>query len=119
MAWNREKERKAAKKMSLASGILGIVFILFWCIVVVFMGAWPMLLFGIPLLGMQLYRLYVFIQLGNDEKQSRKETEPWDRPAETAAPGREISSGQRFCPYCGFSLEENYAFCPKCGRKQA
>ncbi len=101
MAWDREKERKAAKKMSLASGILGIVFIIVWCIIAVSIGAGFMLLFGIPLLGMQVYRLYVFVQLGKEEKQPQKETDPWNRSVEAASPSQEIPGGQRFCPKCG------------------
>ncbi len=117
MAWDREKERKAAKKMSMANGIFGIVFIIVWCILAASMGAGIMLLFGIPFLGLMVYRLYVCIQLSKREETSvKQEVDPWERPA--APTQAETKDSNRFCPYCGTSLQETFEFCPKCGRKQ-
>ncbi len=109
MHWDREKERKAAQKMGVAGSIFGIVFAVFWCIMAASMGAWFMLLFGIPFLGLLGYRLIVILRLTQDESRPHREADPWDRPAPRA-------SGEN-CPYCGFRLESGFEFCPKCGRR--
>lgn len=114
MAWDREKEKKAGKAMTIGSSIFGTVFAVFWCIMAASMGAWFMLIFGIPFVGMMLYRLYVCIQYSKEEKPGQKEADPWDRPTPPASrPG----SGASFCPYCGGDAQEGFAFCPKCGRR--
>ena len=116
MSWDREKEKKAGKAMTIGSCVFGLVFSIFWCIAAASMGAGFMLFFGIPFAGMMAYRLYVCIQL---TKKDDKPAEPWDRP-ETPAPNQEPvpSSGSKFCPYCGSSVEEAFEFCPHCGRRQ-
>ena len=119
MAWDREKERKAGKAMTLGSCIFGLVFSIFWCIAAASMGAGFMLIFGIPFVGMMIYRLYVISQYAREDGKKAPETEadPWDRPA---APRQESSAGSegQFCPYCGSGIQEGFAFCPKCGRRQ-
>ena len=79
------------------------------------MGAWFMLIFGIPFVGMMAYRLYVMLKLSKDEPKQlpKSEVDPWDRPQEL-----ERSTGNGYCPYCGGAVQENFAYCPKCGRKQ-
>ena len=116
MAWDREKEKKAGKAMSVGMSIFGLVFAIFWCIIAASMGAGFMLIFGIPFVGMMGYRLYVISQYAKEDKQDApvKETDPWDRPAPQNAP----PSGGKFCPYCGGSIQEAFEFCPKCGRRQ-
>ena len=115
MAWDRDKERKAAKSMSIGSSVFGILFAIVWCATAASMGAWFMLLFGIPFVGLMVYRLVMCIRLSKDEEEKAppKETEPWERPSQE--PNR---SGNKYCPYCGFGLQEGYEFCPKCGRRQ-
>jgi len=115
MAWDREKEKKAGKAMTLGSCIFGLVFSIFWCLIAVSMGAGFMLIFGIPFVGMMAYRLYVLLQLSKEDpkQETQKEVDPWERPAQQDRP-----AGNRFCPYCGGALEENFVYCPKCGRKQ-
>ena len=117
MARDWDKERKAAKNMSIAGCIYGILFLIVWCAI----APSFMKLFGLFGLGMMIYRLYLCIQLGKEEKQKKlpPETDPWDRPAPSAAPKLEnpTASG-KFCPYCGFALQEGFEFCPKCGRRQ-
>ncbi len=117
MAWDREKERKAGKNLTVASHIFGILFMIFWCIMAISMGAWFMGLFGLPMLGLMIYRLVVMLRLSGEEekKEPPKSADPWDRPQEK--PKRQTEGG-RFCPYCGSSLQEDFAFCPKCGRRQ-
>ena len=115
MAWDREKERKAGKAMSLGSSIFGLVFAIFWCVMAVAIGAGFMLIFGIPFVGMMIYRLYVISQYAREDKP--KEQDPWDRPS--GEPTKPTASGSAFCPYCGQPLEPAFEFCPKCGRRQA
>ena len=115
MAWDRDKEKKAGKAMTLGSSIFGLVFSIFWCIAAASMGAYFMLIFGIPFVGMMGYRLYILSQYTKEERKDipAKETDPWDRPAP-----QQPTNGVIFCPYCGDSIKKNFAFCPKCGRRQ-
>ena len=112
MAWDRDKERKAGKAMSVGSCVFGLIFSIFWCVAAASMGAWFMLIFGIPFVGMMAYRLYVISQYAKEEP--KQETDPWDRPAQPDRP----AGGNGFCPYCGGSIQEGFEYCPKCGRKQ-
>lgn len=122
MAWDHDKERKAAKNMSIASCVFGIVFLIVWCCLAASMGAGIMLLFGIPALGMMVYRLYLCIQLSKEDtaQPQQKESDPWERPVITDAPGQKSpgKDGSKFCPYCGGGIQEGFAFCPSCGRRQ-
>ena len=115
MAWDREKEKKAGKAMTLGSCIFGLIFAIFWCLMALAMGAGFMLIFGIPFVGMMIYRLYVILQLSKEEpKQApKKEVDPWDRPVQQTQP-----AGSGYCPYCGSPVQESFDYCPKCGRKQ-
>ena len=117
MAWDREKEKKAGKAMTMGSCVFGLVFSIFWCIAAASMGAWFMLIFGIPFVGMMVYRLYVLSQYAKEEPTSAKETDPWDRPAATKTPGQTTCGEGRFCPYCGGERQESFAYCPICRRK--
>ena len=113
MAWDRDKERKAAKSMSIGSSVFGILFAIVWCAMAASMGAWIMLLFGIPFIGLMVYRLVMCIRLAEDDSGTPSgEREPWEAPRQ--------ESGRRegnFCPYCGCTLQEGFEFCPKCGRR--
>lgn len=116
MDWDREKEKKAAKNMSVASHIFGIVFLLFWTAI----APSFMKLFGLGGLGLMIYRLYIYLQMSKQEKQPTKtEVDPWDRPQQSSFPQSIPSGGHHFCPYCGYALQEDFAFCPKCGRRTA
>jgi len=117
MAWDREKEKKAGKAMTIGSCIYGVVFSLVWNALAVSMGANFMLLFGIPFLIFMVYRLYVCIQIAKEDKKPQsKEIEPWDLPA--VSPPRQTGSHEsRFCPYCGAAVQSDFQFCPKCGRR--
>ena len=117
MGWDREKEKNAGKKMTIGSAVFGLVFSIFWCIMAVSMGAWFMLFFGVPFVGMMVYRLYVLCQLAKEDRKPEKEQEPWERPEIPQQPRQEKSAGNGFCPYCGGSVEAGFTFCPKCGRR--
>jgi len=119
MPWDRDKEKKAGKALHIGSCIFGILFVIVWCGLAVSIGASVMLLFGIPFLGLMVYRLYVLIQLSHDGNPSRQEEEtPLDRPAEQASKEEPaFTSSGRFCPYCGSGVQETFEFCPACGRR--
>ena len=115
MAWDREKEKKAGKAMTIGSSIYGLVFSIAWCCIAAAMGAGIMLVFGIPFVIFMIYRLFVLIQYTKeDSKPTQKEVDPWDRPAESST----AAAGSGFCPYCGRAVEADFAYCPSCGRKQ-
>lgn len=110
MAWDREKERKAAKAWHKGMSLLAVIFGIFWCLTAMSMGAWFMLIFGIPFVGLLIYRLVMVSK--HDEaapRQPRQETDPWEPQARPAENG--------FCPYCGSAVEDSFEYCPKCGRK--
>lgn len=117
MSWDRDKERKAARNMSIGSCVFGIVFLLIWTAV----APSFMKLFGLAGLAMMLYRLYVTIQLTKDGKKAppQKELDPWDRPAIHEEPRQDSanSGSNGCCPYCGSSVQAEFEFCPKCGRR--
>ena len=110
-----DKERKAAKKMTIGSCVFGIVFLVIWTAI----APSFMKLFGLGGLAMMIYRLYVMLQLAKEEAQKpRKEMDPWDRPVIDQPPRQPSQdSAAGFCPYCGRSVEESFEFCPKCGRR--
>ena len=114
MDWDREKERKAGRAMGIGGSIYGIVFIVIWCGIAVAMGAGFMLIFGLPMLGFMIYRLVIMIK----KSKAPKEQDPWEQvqqprtPYETPTPRKD-----GYCPYCGRTLEEDFSFCPGCGRR--
>ncbi len=114
MAWDREKEKKAGKAMTIGGCIYGVVFTLVWCGIALSMGAWIMLPFGIGMLVFMCIRLYACIQYARQDRKPMKETHPWHRPAATSAPKAE---GNGLCPYCGSCVAADFDFCPKCGRR--
>ena len=115
MAWDRDKERKAGKVMTLGGCIFVLVFALIWCGVVVSMGAWFMLIPGLFIVGITAYRLVLCIQWSKEQKAPQKEADPWDRPAPSAPQTQQHANG--FCPYCGSPISEDFTYCPKCGRR--
>ena len=111
MEWNRDKERKAGKAMSIGGNIYAVVFIVIWCVIAVAMGAWFMLIFGLPMLGLAIFRLVVMVQ-----KSKQKPQDPWEQAEHPwTMPPR--SENGKFCPYCGKELQDGFTFCPQCGRR--
>lgn len=111
MAWDREKERKAAKAWHKGMSLVAVIFGVLWCVAALSMGAGIMLIFGIPFVGLLIYRLVMVSRYGEEERNvsARHETAPWEpqgRPAENG-----------FCPYCGSAVDASFDYCPKCGRK--
>jgi len=122
MAWDRDKEKRAGKAMGIGASIFAVLFAIFWCILAASMGAWFMLVFGIPFVSMAVYRLYVCIQYAKADSKStqQKQTDPWDHPVPDRIPPRDnsTSAAGKFCPYCGGGIQDTFEFCPKCGRRQ-
>lgn len=113
MRHDRDRERKAAKNMTIGTSIFGIVFLVIWTAI----APSFMKLFGLAGLALMIYRLYVMLQLAKEEEQKpRKELDPWERPV-IDQPPQSAPSGNGFCPYCGRNVEESFEFCPKCGRR--
>ena len=115
MGWDREKERKAGKAYHMGFAVFGLIFAIFWCIAAVSMGAGFMLIFGLPFVGLMVFRLVVMAKHGEEgpKQPPRQEADPWERQE---FPRRE-TAGNGFCPYCGSSVEDTFEYCPKCGRK--
>ena len=109
---DRDMERKAGKVMGIGGSIFAVAFMLFWCAMCAAMGAWFMLIFGVPMLGFMIFRLAVILR-----KSKEKPADPWDRPAEPADYTSQRRTAASFCPYCGIKTEESFEFCPKCGRR--
>lgn len=117
---DREKERKAGRAMGIGACLFSILFILVWCVMAAAMGAWFMLLFGVPFLGLMIYRLVICIRL----TQKEKAVEPWEQEdrhlsAVTPRKGAESFGGSAagYCPYCAQPCQDDFSFCPKCGRR--
>ncbi len=108
MAWDRERDRRPGKALGIGSCIYGIVFTLVWCAIAAGMGAWFMLIFGVPMLGFMVFRLVMLL---------RREKKPPQTPPVTGTAGAGKTPGR--CPYCGNELGEGFDFCPKCGRRQS
>ena len=118
MAWDREKEKKAGKAMTIGSCVYGLVFSIAWCCIALAMGAGFMLIFGVPFAVFMGYRLFVVLQMTKEDKEApRKEVEPWDRPGVESRSASGVANG--FCPYCGRAVEADFSYCPSCGRKQS
>lgn len=111
MEWNRDKERKTGKAMGIGTSIFALVFIVIWCITAAGMGAWFMLIFGLPMLGFMIFRLAVILR---NTKETPKE--PWEQPEQPRSDSYRTST-QKFCPYCSKELETDFVFCPICGRR--
>lgn len=107
---DRKTERKAGKFLGIGGSIYGIVFMVVWCVIAAGMGAWFMLIFGVPMLIFMVVRTVVIVR-----KSKEKPKEPWDLPPEDSA-GRK-GNGEGFCPYCGRRTEDGFEYCPKCGRR--
>ena len=121
MAWNRDKERKAGRAITIGGSIYGIIFALAWNVIAVSMGAGFMLIFGIPILIFMIFRLVVCIQKANEDKKPK---DPWDQSStqqsytqSSYSQPRAENTGNGFCPYCGGEIKDGFAFCPKCGRR--
>ena len=114
MAWDREKERKAAKTYHIGVMVFALIFVAIWCVAAVAMGAWFMVLFALPMVGILVFRMGMALK----QDQKTKSSEPWEQPDRQPTweqPRQREDS--KFCPYCGAPRQEDFEFCPKCGRR--
>lgn len=120
MKWDRDQERKAGKAAYIGFSVFGLLFLCLWCAVVMKIGAWFMLLFAIPMVGILIYRLYLGLRNGKDDpkRNQSKEADPWGRSPVQPPKLEDAAKRGRFCPYCGSGIEEAFTFCPTCGRRQ-
>lgn len=117
MAWDRDKERKAAGSYRIGISIFALMFAIFWCCAAAAMGAQIMLIFGIPFVGFMIFQLVISIKIMKQEKQ--KNEEPWDYHDTAPEPPQSNPTGSSggYCPYCGAGITDSFQFCPKCGRR--
>lgn len=116
MGWNREEERKAGKALTIGGCVYGLIFSMVWCLIALSMDAGIMLLFGVPFAVFMGYRLVICVRMARGEKKNSGPEEPWNRPAPPEISQPAHRGG--FCPYCGSAVQADFAYCPKCGRKQ-
>ena len=111
MNWSRDEERKAGKAWHLGASVVALIFGVFWCLAALAMGAGFMLIFGIPFVGVLVYRLVMVIKLGTKKPKQPigQGDDLWERQEKSVENG--------FCPYCGSAIEESFVYCPRCGRK--
>ena len=113
MDFDREKRRKAGKAMGIGVSIYSIVFMVVWCGIAAAMGAWFMLIFGLPMLGFLIFRLAFMLK----KSKAPQQKEPWEQPDRPQSTYETATRKDGFCPYCGRTLEEDFSFCPACGRR--
>ena len=111
MSWDRDKERKAGKTWHMGVSVVALIFGVFWCLTALSMGAGFMLIFGLPVVGLLAFRLVMVAKHGNEtpKQPPRQAEEPWERQQ------RPVQEGG--CPYCGYRVDEDFDYCPKCGRR--
>lgn len=110
MSEDRDRERRIGKIFTILTAIAALAFTVVWCGLAVATDAWYMLIFGLPCVGLALFRLVAMFRALRPEDPSPPEdpADPWSSPAS----GR-IGS----CPYCGNPVSEDFDYCPKCGRR--
>lgn len=114
---DRDWERKAGRVMGILTTVAALIFTVVWCGLAAGMGAWPMLLAGLPLVGLTIYRLIVTIRLTRENGREsgsgnpRHREEPWENPPASSV--RDMG----YCPYCGTPISREFDYCPKCGRR--
>ena len=113
---------------SVIAGIVGI----FWTVLAVSMGApFPFPLFGVLFILLAVVQaVYQFRNAAGKNRNSivditdaDEEPDPLNLrfgssdPAPTGSAKPAAGAPPRFCPYCGQALEEDFAYCPSCGKK--
>ena len=110
---DREKRQKAGKALGICVSIYAIVFAVIWCVIVAAMGAWFMLIFGVPMVAFLVFRLAFLLK----QSKSRQQKEPWEQPDKSQKSSGSTVRRDGLCPYCGRPLSEDFTFCPACGRR--
>ena len=126
------KPGRGPSMMGGISSIFAALFGVLWTVIAWSGGAGFFALFGIIFIVMALVQAwYNFHNATNDDRfssfdivDSHEEMDPLD-PRNTARQNEQSCSvrpsgstdSPRFCPYCGTPLQEDYSFCPECGKK--
>ena len=113
--------------MSVAAGIFGII----WTGLAASMGAGPFALFGIVFIAIAIFNaVYHFKNAAGENRYSLyditehgEEPDPLnerfgtDNPTETGVQEQRNGKENRFCPYCGTELQQDFVYCNSCGKK--
>ncbi len=111
--------------MSVFAGLFGVV----WTVIAVGMGGGLFSLFGIVFIAVAAVNaVYNFknatgknrysefdITEGNEEPDPLNEY--FGESVDNSYENRKSVVGNKFCPYCGTPVEENFEFCNNCGKK--
>lgn len=116
--------------MGMVGGIAAALFGIFWCIAAGSMGAWFMIPFGLIFIGVAVYNvLYNYHNVTSEDRYSivdiveeDEETDPLNEKYGKKISGNQATREEKgtsiaYCPYCGTSVDSEYSFCPRCGKK--
>jgi len=116
--------------MGMVSGIAAALFGIFWCIIAGSMGIWFMVPFGIIFVGIAIYNViynhhnatsenrYSIVDIVDEDEETDPLNERFGKKASTSRTISEVNgTSAAYCPYCGTSVDSEFDFCPKCGKK--
>ncbi|MBQ3009000.1 MAG: zinc ribbon domain-containing protein [Oscillospiraceae bacterium] len=112
---------------SVLGAVFGIIFVIFWTVSAVRMGA-PVIfpVFGVGMLIMLITELVKSWHNATSKNRysefdivdSREEPDPWEEKFTGEIPlSQDVAEEVMYCPYCGAKLAPDFEYCPKCGRK--
>lgn len=119
------KPGRGPSRMGMVGSIFAAIFGVFWCIMAASIGAGVMVPFGLIFIGLAVYSaiynyrnatgknrysLFDIVDAGEEEDPLNEQIA---RHVNTGTP----DTGIAFCPYCGFSINSDFEYCPKCGKK--
>ena len=125
------KSIKPGRGPSMMGGVMGIfvaVSGVIWTIAALSMGApLPFALFGIGFIAVAVYgAVYNFRNATGENRYSLyditeegEESDPFDEKfgKKRSAPTSPAKGKNRFCPFCGCELQEDFVYCNSCGKK--
>lgn len=122
------KPGRGPSKLNMAGSIFAALFGVFWCVMAASIGAGFMVPFGIVFVGYAVYvavynyrnvtgeNRYSLYDIVDEHEEKDPLNEKYGRKAARADADKK-ASGILFCPYCGFSVDPGFDFCPKCGKR--
>ena len=117
--------------MNAAGSIFSAAFGVVWCIMAASIGAFVMIPFGLLFIGFSIYSAtyhhhnatsedrYSLIDIVDAEEESDPLNELYGRqrkPEPASLPRDAAEGGALYCPYCGSLAQDDFEFCPKCGK---
>lgn len=119
------KPGRGPSMMNAISSVGAAVFGVIWTIAAASMGGGLFALFGLVFIAMAIVQaVYNFKNASGEERYSvyditdgTEEADPLNRRFGAAQTENNKSAGAAFCPYCGASAKEDFAFCAKCGKE--